>query len=74
MASGKSLELAKIQRPAPKHICGTCRGVWEDHLRKDGKGLLKKYEGHRPAGHGSNSVFRVPRRGRRSKIKASNAN
>lgn len=48
MASGKSLELAKIA-PHPSAKC-TCGEPYDEHLRKDGKGLLKKFDDgtHRP--------------------------
>ena len=42
MASGKSLELAKIA-PHPSAKC-TCGEPYDEHLRKDGKGLLKKFD------------------------------
>lgn len=50
MASGKSLELAAIKAPKlrPKCICGA---AWDDHMRKDGKGVLAKFsdtQKHRP--------------------------
>lgn len=50
MASGKSLELAKIKAPKPSKVC-ICGSAWNDHLRKDGKGVLSKYsdmEKHMP--------------------------
>jgi len=43
MASGKSLELAKIKAPKPSKVC-ICGMAWSDHLRKDGKGVLAKYK------------------------------
>lgn len=42
MASGKSLELAQIKpQRLIKCICGE---PFVAHMRKDGKGLLKKYD------------------------------
>lgn len=42
MASGKSLELAKI-KPQPRTMC-TCGTIYSEHMRKDGKGLLKRFD------------------------------
>lgn len=50
MAHGKSLELAAITRPEPQRLCTTCGKPWSSHQRKDGKGLLKKFWGHRVHG------------------------
>lgn len=47
MASGKSLELAQI-KPQADHAC-TCGAPYSTHLRKDGKGILKKFDN---PGHG----------------------
>lgn len=52
MASGKSLELKKIQRHEPEPLC-TCGKPWALHFRKDGKGMLAKYaadDRHQKAG------------------------
>lgn len=41
MASGKSLELSQIKpQRSPKCTCGV---AYTDHMRRDGKGLLAKY-------------------------------
>lgn len=42
MASGKSLELAQIK--PQRDIKCTCGEPFGGHLRKDKKGLLKKYD------------------------------
>jgi hypothetical protein len=58
MASGKSLELAKIKRPAPEPLC-TCGKPWVLHFRKDGKGMLARYEAndkHQLAGRAKNII------------------
>jgi hypothetical protein len=72
MASGKSLELAKIKPPPPRHLC-ICGKVWEDHLRINGL-VKKRYSDdskHRQAGHpGLNRrqrrAMRLAQRGRLS--------
>jgi hypothetical protein len=61
MASGLSLTLRGIVQKPPSWKC-ICGGSWADHHRKDGKGLLKKYQDtdkHRPiTGSGLNRAQR----------------
>lgn len=49
MASGKSLELRQITKSPPEVLC-ICGQPYIDHVRKDGRGLLKKFnnDNHRP--------------------------
>lgn len=61
MASGKSLELAKIGRKAPSALC-KCGAPWSDHLRKDGK-VLAKYDNEK---HGvPEATYPISRQARR---------
>lgn len=58
MASGKSLELANIKRKPAEALC-TCGKVWSSHFRKDGKGMLARYEAndkHQLAGRAKNII------------------
>ncbi len=62
MASGKSLELAKIGRKAPSALC-KCGAPWSDHLRKDGK-VLAKYDNDKH-GVASETAYPISRGARR---------
>lgn len=63
MAHGKSLELAAIKKPEPQRLC-ICGKNWETHIRKDGKGRLKKFQGpgHGPAGSFGGGTYRKRQR------------
>jgi hypothetical protein len=66
MASGKSLELAQIKPAAPRALC-CCGAEWDTHMRKDGKGILKRFENpnHQPTGLGLPQFNRKQRRAMR---------
>lgn len=66
MASGKSLELAKIKRLPPQHLC-VCGGIWESHLLKDGSRLKKIYANGEHFVRGREFANRAARRKMRRK-------
>lgn len=67
MASGKSLELAKIGRKAPSALC-KCGAPWSDHLRKDGK-VLAKYDNDKHGTVTSETAYPISRGARRRMLK-----